>query len=170
VSETTAEKTARALCTRIEDAMAALRNYAPPGPETDSDPVKVREELHVVRGLLDRAEVLFAEMSGIRADFRAKASQRREEYQDRFDRELGKLAGRSVSSQFESGKERESMARVRAVDELTVSRTADRCVVLVDGAYETVRIKYYGLLNIREELLALLTRYLPWRASMEDPA
>jgi hypothetical protein len=170
VSETAAEKAVRALCTRVTDAMAALRDYAPPGPETDADPVKVREELHAARGLLDQAEVLFAEMSGIRADYRAKAAQRKEEYQDRFDRELGKLAGRSVSAQFESGRERESMARVRSVDELTVSRVADRCVVIVDGAYEVVRIKYYGLLNIREELLALLTRYLPWRASMEDPA
>ncbi|MGA9606978.1 MAG: hypothetical protein WBR21_08140 [Rouxiella badensis] len=170
MSETAAEKSARAICTRITDAMAALRDYAPPGPETDADPVKVREELHVVRGLLDQAEVLFAEMSSVRADFRAKAAQRREQFQDRFDRELGKLTGRSVSAQYESGKEREAQARVKAVDELIVSRTADRCVVIVDGAYETVRIKYYGLLNIREELLNLLTRYLPWRASMEDPA
>jgi hypothetical protein len=47
------------------------------------------------------------------------------------------------------------------------ARTAKKVARLADNAHQRAQVDYYGLLNIREELLTRLSRYLPWLASME---
>jgi hypothetical protein len=163
-----AEQAARDRCREVLDGMAVLRGFERPGEA--AAPPEVHEALLEIRGRLDQAEVLFKNMTRLRAEFRARARERADELQDRQDGELQKLMAAAVRREYEAARERESTARTRAVDQLIAARLAARIVMIVDAAYDQVRIDYYGLLNVREELLNDLSHYLPWRASMEDPA
>ena len=54
-----------------------------------------------------------------------------------------------------------------ALTERQRARTAKKVARLADNAHSRAQVDYYGLLNVREELLTRLSRYLPWLASME---
>jgi hypothetical protein len=152
------------------DAMARLRfgtDEVPlevPGIEAEG--YDVHEALLAIRGRLDMAELLLKGARIERRRFRARAKIRAQERDDEYDKQLAKLAEGAVRRDYEGAQERMAKARLHVLGLTRTQRTAEAVRDLVDDAYEGLRDQFFGLLNIRQELLDRL-RELQWESSLE---
>lgn len=156
-----------ASCAEMERHMKMLRwgIDIPQGtdPEHGGD---VHRALLAVRARLDSAEQLIRAARHERARFRAKAAQRRQEADDEFDRLLVAQGEGAVRQEWQGGREREAKARALNLDKRRVARKAETASAMVDDCYEGLRDAFFGLLNVREELLARM-RELQWASALE---
>ncbi len=126
----------------------------------------VHEALLAIRARLDMAEQLLKSARIERRRFRARAKIRRQEADDAYDEQLAKLAEGAVRREFEGAQERMAKARLHVLEKTRKMRTAEAVRDLVDDAYEGLRDQFFGLRDIRQELLDRL-RELQWESSME---
>jgi hypothetical protein len=157
------ERAAADASEELVSRMQMLRSF--PVPPTDSDPPTVHDALRELRGRLDLAEVVVAEAARRRRRARRLARLLWAEAEEAYDLALTKLASRA--GEYESGKEREASARVKTSPQRRAARAADRIADIAEGADDAIRSAYFGLRDIRKELLATLESYLPWEHSME---
>jgi hypothetical protein len=152
-------------CAALLTEMAGLRAFTMPPADADLPVVHdaIREDL---RPRLDRAEGIMREMAGHKRRARRAARRLRAEAEEAYDAALAKLSGRAVSRQYESIKDREVLARVAASQQYRALRVAERSLDLVEEAEEAVKGMFFGLRDIRAELLGDFT-YLPWERSLE---
>jgi hypothetical protein len=159
-----------ALTAQWADAMARLRfgteDRPLEVPGADAEGHDVHEALLAVRDRLDMAELLLKGARIERRRIRARARIRQQERDDEYDRRLAKLAEGAVRREFEGAQERMAKARLDVVELTRAQRKAEAVRDLVDDAYEGLRDQFFGLLNIRQELLDRL-RELQWESSME---
>jgi hypothetical protein len=141
-----------ATCAGFEQRMAVLRQVRVPGAAALGP--EVHRALLDVRARLDAAEVLKTETRRLRRKFRNKAAQRAEEAEEEFDRQLGKLGEGAVMRQYEGAQERMSRARTLNLDFRRRANTAKKVSQRVDDMFDAVTDMFFGLLNVREELLA----------------
>lgn len=158
------ERSIQDRCAELLLELAQLRAFDVPDDETPGK--EVHAALRRVRGRLDRAGEVCAEIRRHRRRARRIARQLAAVADDAFDAEMAKLAAKAVRLEYQSVKDREAMAKVATSPERRKARAAERAADLVDEADEVARSLFSGLLGIREELLATL-RYLPWEASLE---
>jgi hypothetical protein len=152
-------------CAALLVQMAELRDFEMPPADADLPVVHdlLRGDL---RPRLDRAEGLMREMSGHRRRAKRTARRLKEEADDAYDAALAKLSNRAISRQYESIKDREVLARVAASPQYRALRAAERSLDLVEEAEDAMRGMFFGLRDIRAELLGDFT-YLPWEKSLE---
>ncbi len=152
------------------DAMARLRfgtedkPLEVPGVEAEGH--DVHKALLAIRGRLDMAELLLKGARVERRRFRARAKIRQQERDDEYDEQLAELAKGAVRREYEGAQERMAKARLHVLELTRTQRTAEAVRDLVDDAYEGLRDQFFGLLNIREELIARL-RELQFETAME---
>jgi hypothetical protein len=158
------------LCDGLEARMGVLRFgteddplVIPPATAEGHD---VHEALLEVRGRLDLAEQLIREARRERRRFRTKAAQRRRERDEEYDRKLGKRGEGAVRREFEGAREREAGARLDVLPLTQQANRAEDARAMVEDCFDGLRDAMFGLLNIREELIARL-RELQWEQSME---
>lgn len=152
-------------CAALLTEMAGLRGFKMPPADADLPVVHdtIREDL---RPRLDRAEGIMREMAGHKRRARRAVWRLRAEAEEAYDAALAKLSGRAISRQYESIKDREVLARVTASPQYRALRAAERSLDLVEEAEEAVKGMFFGLRDIRAELLGDFT-YLPWERSLE---
>jgi hypothetical protein len=152
------------------DAMARLRFGTEEVPlvipSVEAEPHDVHEALLDIRARLDMAELLLKSARIERRRFRARARLRRQEADDAYDEKLADLAKGAVRREYEGAQERMAGARLHVLEKTRKARTAEAVRDLVDDAYEGLRDQFFGLLNIREELIARL-RELQFETAME---
>ena len=159
-----------ALTGQWADSMARLRfgtedrPLEVPGVEAEGH--EVHAALLAIRTRLDMAELLLKGARIERRRFRARARLRQQERDDAYDERLADLAKGAVRREFEGAQERMAQARLHVLELTRKQRTAEAVRDLVDDAYEGLRDQFFGLLNIRQELLDRL-RELQWESSME---
>jgi hypothetical protein len=159
-----------ALTGQWADAMARLRfgtDEVPlevPGIEAEGH--DVHAALLAIRARLDLAEQLLKGARIERRRFRARARLRQQERDDEYDEKLADLAKGAVRREYEGAQERMAKARLHVLELTRKQRTAEAVRDLVDDAYEGLRDQFFGLLNIREELIARL-RELQFETAME---
>jgi hypothetical protein len=159
------EQQAAEWCDELRGAMAALRGgfeYPPP----DADPPVVHDALIDMRARLDLAETVVAESARRRRKARRVAKDLADRAADAYDTELEPLSRRAVRQQYESVKDREVLARVKASPAYRRAREAARMADLVEEADDEIRAAFFALRDIREDLLARL-RFLPWLSNLE---
>jgi len=157
---------ARQRVTALLNEMAQLRAIEVPPHGTD--PVEVHRVLReVVRPALDRAEVIMAEVAGHRRRARREAKHAVAATSDAYDEALVKFSTRAMSREYESIKDREVQARVTSSPQRREQRVAEDTADLIEQAEDAARGMFFGLRDIRKELLATLEHYLPWEASLE---
>jgi hypothetical protein len=146
--------------------LAQLRGLDVPGHEARPDEVHsfLRE---VVRPALDRAEVIMAEVSGHRHRARRAARAAAAATDDAYDEALVKFSTRAMAREYESIKDREVQARVASSPQRKEQRAAERDADVIDQAEEAAKGMFFGLRDIRRELLVTLEHYIPWEASLE---
>lgn len=159
------EAKARATCERTLASMATLRSFEVPG--TDAEPPDVHEALGEMRARLDAAEVLMKEILRFKGECWARSDALAALADDAYDAAWDKAVQSNRGREFEGVKDREVAARMASLAERRRARAARTVARLADNAHARAQVDYYGLLNIREELLTRLSRYLPWLASME---
>lgn len=152
--------------TGLLNEMAVLR--AIDVPPHGADPVEVHRVLReVVRPALDRAEVIMAEVAGHRRRARTEARRAAAATADAYDEALVKFSTRAMSREYESIKDREVQARVASSPLRKEQRKAEETADLIEQAEDAARGMFFGLRDIRRELLATLEHYLPFEASLE---
>jgi hypothetical protein len=155
---------AEAQCAAVEEAMIRLR--AVMVPPVTAEGHEVHEALLDVRARLDSAEVLLREFRAERRRFRARAALRQQERDDAYDARLNELAKGAVRREFEGAQERMAQARAHVLELTRRARTADACKRLVEDCFDGLKDQFFGLLNIREELITRL-RELQFETTME---
>lgn len=157
----------KALCDELEDGMRRLRfgtgaeplalpGHDVPGVDTQAEGHAVHSALLDVRARLDLAEELMTGARRERRRFRAKAVQRLTERDEEYDRALVKLGEGAVMRQFEGAREREAKARVYVLELTQRANRAAAARAMVDDCFDGLKDSFFGLLNVREELIARL--------------
>jgi DNA-binding transcriptional ArsR family regulator len=166
VTEAPAEGSpSRRQCADLLNELAGLRAF--PVPPHDATPDTVHEALRELRGRLDRAEVIFSEVSALRHRARRECRRLALVTDEAYDAALGKLSARAVTREYESIRDREVTARVQSSGDRRESKRAEHEADIFEQSYEAARQMFFGMRDIRAELLTTLDKYLPWRASME---
>ncbi len=152
--------------TALLNEMAGLRDFKVPAH--DADPAEVHRVLReVLRPRLDRAEVIMAEVAGHRRRARCGAKRAAAATSDAYDEVLVKFSSRAMSRDYESVKDREVQARVQSSPQRKQQRQAEEIADLVDQAEDAAKGMFFGLRDIRTELLTTLQHYLPWLSSLD---
>jgi hypothetical protein len=152
-------------CVALLNELGALRAFSV--PPHDATPDAVHEALRELRAALDRAEVLMTEAASYRRRAKQAARRAADAAADAYDAELKRFSTQAMARQFESIKDREVQARVKVSPQYKEARKAQELAGLVEEAEDAARRMFFGLRDIRAELLTTLDKYLPWRASME---
>jgi len=159
-----------ARCADLEDAMRILRFGSQQVPFVLPAFGVGGEDVHKalldVRARLDAAEQLKLAGRKLRREFRDKARLRAQERDDEYDDRLDKLSAGAVRREWESGREREARARLQVVEMTRTVRTAEAARSRVEEMFDSLTDMFFGLLNIREELIARL-RELQFETAME---
>jgi hypothetical protein len=159
------EQSVEDACAALLLEMAVLRDIE--APPADADPPVVHAALRDdLRPRLDRAEGLMKELAGHKRRARRTALRRKAEADDAYDQALAALSRNAVRREYESIRDREVQARVAASRQRREQRAAERVLDLVEEAEEAMRGMFFGLRDIRRELLTAL-EYLPWEKSLE---
>jgi hypothetical protein len=157
---------ARGRVTDLLNEMARLRVLDVPPHE--ADPAEVHRVLReVVRPALDRAEVIMAEVAGHRRRARREAKRLAAVTSDAYDEALDPLSKAATRREYESVRDREVRARVLSSPQRKKQREAEDTADLIEQAEDAARRMFFGLRDIRAELLTTLDKYLPWQSSME---
>lgn len=163
----------KALCDELEEAMQALRfgglELPPHGVEgvtAEAEGQDVHATLLDVRARLDLAEELMTKARRERRKFRAKAVQRQVERDESYDRVMASLGEGAVRREYEGTKDREAKARMRVLELTQTANRAAAARVMVDDCFDGLKDTFFGLLNVREELIARL-RELQFQTVLE---
>jgi uncharacterized protein (DUF1800 family) len=160
------EQVTEEACAALLTEMAALRDF--PVPAADEDPREVHRLLREdLRSRLDRAEVLMAQMARYRRRARRGAARLKAEADDAYDTELAELAKKAVRLEYQSVHDRIAMAKVASSPQRREARAAERLADRVDEAEEVMKGMFFGLRDVRRELLATLEKFLPFESSLE---
>jgi hypothetical protein len=157
---------ARQQVTDLLNEMAGLRAFEVPAH--DADPAEVHRVLReVLRPRLDRAEVIMAEVAGYRRRARREAKRAAAVTSDAYDEALVKFAKAAMAREYESVKDREVQARVTSSPQRREQRAAEATADLIEQAEDAAKGMFFGLRDIRAELLTTLQHYIPWSSSLE---
>lgn len=160
------EQTVQEACAELLSDMAILRDLAV--PRSDAAPSDVHDFLRDdLRARLDRAEQLMTEIGRVKRRARRTVRQLTAAYDEAYDAALVKKSERAVQREYEGVRDREVVARTAASAERRKVLAAERVLDLVEEAEDVMRSMFFGLRDIRRELLASL-EFLPWRSSMEN--
>jgi hypothetical protein len=146
-------------------SMAVLRDFDVPAH--DALPDQVHAALIALRGRLDAAETLLQLAARERRQARRIARRLTEAADDIYDAELSRRSERAVTREFESIQDRTVGARMKALEARRKARRAAAVTDLVEEAEDALKSSFFGLRDIRKELLTTLDSFLPWLASME---
>lgn len=152
--------------TALLNEMAELRDIKVPPHGTD--PTEVHRVLReVVRPALDRAEVIMAEVAGHRRRARREAKRAAAATSDAYDEALNPSSRAAMRREYESIRDREVQARVVSSPQRKEQRAAEDTADLIEQAEDAARGMFFGLRDIRKELLVTLESYLPWESSLD---
>jgi hypothetical protein len=151
---------------RMLASMAVLRAFDV--PPHDALPDRVHAALIELRGRLDAAETLLQLAARERRQARRLARRLAEDADDIYDAELGRRSERAVTRQFESIQDRTVGARLKALEARRKARRAAAVADLVEEAEDALKSMFFGLRDIRKELLTTLDSFLPWLSSLES--
>lgn len=155
----------RKQCADLLNELAGLRAF--PVPSHDATPDTVHEALRELRGRLDRAEVILTEVVSLRHRARREYRRLAFDLDEAYDAALGPQSTTAIRREFESIKDREVTARVKTSATRRDAKRADREADVFEQAEDAAKRMFFGMRDIRAELLTTLDKYLPWRASME---
>lgn len=153
-------------CLSLVGRMAGLRDFTLIAEDWEDPREVYRRLVNDLRPRLDQAETVLADAARLRRQARNAALRAAADASGAYDEQLAKASAGAMRREYESVKDREVLARVAAGPRFKAQRAAEAEAARVDLAWEAIRGMFYGLLNIREELLQAL-KHLPWEASLE---
>jgi hypothetical protein len=162
-----AETAAREKYAELFLAMARLRAFPYPphgaGGEVLADALAGQDG---IRTRLDLAEQVLQESARFRDDIVRLARALTQAADDEFDKKMTGAGRTGRGPEFEGVKDREASARLDTLEDRRKARTAERVADIARTEHERLRTSFYGLRDIRQELLDRL-RELQWESGME---
>jgi hypothetical protein len=152
-------------CARLLTELAALRDFPVPGDDADGH--EVHAAMRNMRARLDRAGEIKIELARYRRQARRTAHRLAAECSEAYDAEMAELARKAMRLEYQGVADRVAMARTVTSPLRRKQLAAERVADLVDEAAEVADSLFFGMRDIRRELLATLEHYLPWAKSME---
>ena len=165
--ESPAEEAARARYDELAGSMLRLRRFDVPWHGAGSH--ELGEALageHGVRSRLDLAETILQASAMFRDEAARIARQLSQAADDAFDDRLVHAGRSGRGPEFEGVKDREAAARLDTLEARRRARTAERVADIARTRHEQLRTSFYGLRDIRQELLDRL-RELQWETALE---
>lgn len=142
-----------------------LRAVAVPPPTAHH--TVVHERLVEARGNLDRLETLLSLAIMTKTANVARARMLAEAADDAWDSHAEAAQRSRRRADFEGAQERYALWRLATAPERKEARNAQLLADFTADVERRIRLAYYGLDGARQDLLARLTKYLPWENSME---
>jgi hypothetical protein len=133
-------------------------------PDVSAQPPEVHKALVEARGGLDRVEEILAMAMVLRSGAEARAKDLTEKADDALDTAL--VARSRRARDFEAGRERLAMASLDTLAERRAARSAGKAADLSVSIEKRVRLHYYGLVKLRDELADRL-RHTSWESSLD---
>lgn len=133
-------------------------------PDASASLSDVHETLVEVRGNLDRVEEIYAQAMALRSATRARAGELADSAEEKLDRAVSDRAARARD--FEGTRERLAQASIDALEERRAARSAQRLDATAESFEKRIRLHYYGLVGLREELTYRL-RHVSWESSLD---
>ncbi len=133
-------------------------------PSAAAQPPEVHEALLTARGGLDRVEEILAMAMVLRSGAEARAKELTEAADDALD--CGIVAHSKRAREFEGARERLAAASLDVLPERRAARTAVKAADLAGSIEKRVRLHYYGLVKLRDELADRL-RHTSWESNLD---
>lgn len=138
-----------------------LRAY----PWTDTSAPATLEALRkVVRPRLDKLEVLLDKAVMLKNGAVSNAREKEDKYQDAWDKKAD--TARRGTREYEGAQERYAWYRLECKPELDAWRLAQRILEMTRDAEERIRLAYWGLDKLRQDMNGAL-RELQWEGQYE---
>lgn len=144
---------------RVEGTVTPPEIYDP-GASRD----QVYEALVTARACLDRLETILEQAMVLQAGAAAKAKELAETYEDVLDVAIRDRAKRARD--FEGARERLADARLAALGAMKPARDAAKAADLAAGVEKRIRLRYYGLVKLRDELADRL-KNMSWESNLD---
>ena len=133
-------------------------------PDVSAQPPEVHKALVEARGGLDRVEEILAMAMVLRSGAEARAKDLTEKADDAMDKAT--VARSARARDFEGARERLAAASVDTLAERRAARTAVKAADLAASIEKRVRLRYYGLVKLRDELADRL-RHTSWESNLD---
>lgn len=148
--------------------LRALRVDGEDTPRGIYDPAashpQVHEALVIARACLDRLETIFEQAMVLKAGAEAKARELAETAEDALDKAVADRSKRARD--FEGARERLADAGLAALKPRAAARDAAKVADLAAGVERRIRLRYYGLVKLRDELADRL-RNVAWESNLD---
>lgn len=162
-----AEKDAQARCDRILEGLRAARYGKWVTPAHDADPNDVHKALLDMRERMDKAAVLMSELRRYKHEVHSQARMAAAAADEVYDTELDRLSKRAVTREYESIRDREVQARMKAIEKRQAANRMQRLADIADAAWDEAQAVFFSMRDVRGELIVTLDKFLPWLKSME---
>lgn len=139
-----------------------LRKVKVPG--VSAQPPEVHQALVEARGSLDRLEEILSMAMVLRSGAEARAKELAEKADDAMDKATVDRSARARD--FEGARERLAAASLDTLAERRAARSAARLAALAADIEKRVRLRYYGLAKLRDELADRL-RHTSWESNLD---
>lgn len=150
---------------RMLASMATLRDFEV--PPHDALPEDVHKAVRDLRVRLDAAESVIQQVGREKRRVRRISRRLADAADDAYDAELHRRSERAVKLEYESIQDRLVGARVQASPLRRKARAAAAVLDRVEEAEDSLKSSFFGLRDVRKELLTTLDSYLPWLHSLE---
>jgi hypothetical protein len=133
-------------------------------PEVSASFTDVHEALVTARGSLDRLEELLSLAMVLRSGAEARARELTEKADDDFDTAL--VAHSKRAREFEGARERQAEASLDTIRPRHAARSAQKAAAMAADIEKRIRLRYYGLVKLRDELADRL-RHTAWESNLD---
>lgn len=120
-------------------------------PDFTAGPVELNHALVTVQQTLSQLEEYLSKAIRVKASLDRREAHLRMVWQEAFDRAITKPA-KSFGSEFASGKEKIADANLAAFDEARVLRLMQEDASFANEAVDVIRLHYYGLDKVRQDV------------------
>ncbi len=134
----------------LEEAIATRFEFV--NPEFGDEPVKLHHSLVDVQNSLTRLEGYLSKSIRAKSMLDRKLSSVRMKYQESWDTAIVKTLNRPTLSEYSTGKERAAEANLATFTQAIALRQLEEVKSFADEAVEVIRLHYYGLDKVRQDI------------------
>jgi hypothetical protein len=135
-------------------------------PRLDAAPRELSESLLAIRAGLDRMEELLSAALQLRGLAARKHTVLNIQVGDAWDEVAVRQRQSAARDEYSSAKERAAVTNLEVLDLRRLERTADSHQRLCDEAVEQIRLRFRGLADVRQDLLAMV-RLLQFESTLD---
>lgn len=121
-------------------------------PEFGSESIDLHRALVNIQDNLTMLEKTLGSVTGIKAALDRSVAHARLVWQEAWDRAISKPSKRISLTEYATGKEKAAEANLASLEEARELRQREELLSLANEAVDVVRLHYYGLDKVRQDL------------------